>query len=591
MTRGTMKLPHTLPASTLILFLLGAGCSSGPDLFEDAAARQGLRFISYSGDHLWYLPDTMGSGAALGDYDGDGDADIFLLTGGAITDAFAAEAALHRNALWRNDGGGKFSDVSEESGLAVPGWSNGAAFGDYDGDGDLDLYVTRCGPNILYRNDGGRFADVSRSAGVDHAGWGAGAVWFDADGDLDLDLFVTNYAIYRLEEQKDKVKWFTDGLAQFPQHHPPEDDVLYRNNGDGTFTDITREAGAQGTGRGMGVVATDFDDDGDLDLFIANDVGFNDLLRNDGGRFTNVGFESGVAADENGNFQASMGVAAADHDADGDIDFFVTNYAGELNTLYRNDGGGIFTDITRRAGLQSQSIFDSVGWGTGIFDFDLDGSQDILVVNGHIAGDIFLWYMRNLANVPKGDIPQMRPEAYEGGADQERLLFLGRGDGTYIDATDRMGRAFREPRMGRGAAFGDLDADGRIDVAVTNKNGPAEILLNRIPPAGNWIAIELRSRAPNVFAIGARARVHSGGRVRAREIQAGGSYLATDDTVLHFGLGAATTVEKVEIRWPSGRMQSFENLEINRRHLLKEATSETPAEAIPAAGISPASFK
>jgi hypothetical protein len=564
-----------------------AGCAGGPDAFEDAAAREGLEFISYSGDHLWYIIDTMGSGAALGDYDGDGDADVFLMTGSAITDSYQEEAAGYKDALWRNDGGGKFTDVTAEAGVGGSGWSNGAAFGDYDGDGDLDLFVARHGPDLLYRNEGrGSFVEVGQQAGVADPGWGAGAVWFDLDGDLDLDLYVANYAVFDPVEQNGKVKWFTDGLTQFPHHFPVQDNTLFRNRGDGTFEDVTIEASAAGTGRALGVVATDIDDDGDLDLYIANDVGNDDLLRNDGGRFVNIGLDAGVAVDADGNFQAGMGVAAADYDNDGDIDLFVTNYAGELNTLYRNEGGGVFLDVTRSAGLANQRIADSVGWGTGIHDFDLDGNLDILVVNGHILGDMVLWYMRHFSGTDPSDIPQMRKEAYRAGADQSRLLFLGKGDGTFADVTDEMGSTFGTKRMGRGAAFGDLDGDGRLDVVVTNKNQPAEVLLNRMPRRGSWLALELRGRPPNVFAVGARASVHAGKQVFTREVYAGTSYLSADDTVLHFGLGPAIVVDRIEVRWPGGRTTVHPGPAINRRHIIREeeAPGSPPAQPSPAAG-------
>ena len=580
-------------SKTLLLFFICAalvghvsGCSSGPDWFEDAAAREDLEFISYSGDRLWYIIDTMGSGAALGDYDGDGDVDVFLMTGSAITDSYQEEAAGYTNALWRNDGGGKFTDVTAEAGVGRSGWSNGAAFGDYDGDGDLDLFVARHGPDLLYRNEGGgRFVEVGEQAGVADPGWGAGVVWFDYDGDLDLDLYVANYAFFDPVEQNGKVTWFTDGLTQFPHHFPIQGNTLFQNQGNGTFIDVTKATDAAGTGRALGVVATDIDDDADLDLYIANDVGNDDLLRNDGGRFVNIGLESGVAVDGDGNFQAGMGVAAADYDNDGDIDLFVTNYAGELNTLYRNEGGGFFIDVTRSAGLANQRIVDSVGWGAGIHDFDLDGNLDIMVVNGHILGSMVLGWMRLFGDPEPNDVPQMRKESYRAGADQSRLLFLGKGDGTFVDVTDEAGSTFSTKWMGRGAAFGDLDRDGMLDVVVTNKNQPAQVLMNRMPRHGSWLALELRGRPPNVFAIGARARVFAGKRVLTREVYAGTSYLSADDTVLHFGLGQAPVIDRIEVRWPGGATRVYPGPAINRRHVIREEDEPEPPFAVsPAAG-------
>ncbi len=556
------------------------GCS-GPQLFVDAAREGDLEFISYSGDHLWYLIDTLGSGLAAGDYDGDGDPDLFLCTGHAILDSYQEEANEYTNALWRNDGNGRFTDVTDVAGLKASGWSNGAVFADYDGDGDLDIFVARHGPNWLYRNEGnGAFTEVGKAAGVDHPGWGAGACFADFDGDQDLDLYVTNYAHFDIAEQKGTVDWFDKGVKQFPQYFEPEDNVLYRNNGDGTFTDVTVEAGAQGTGRSLACIAGDFDDDGDLDIFVANDVGFNNLLKNEGGKFTDVAFEAGVAGNANGEFEASMGAAAGDYDGDGDIDLIVTNYAGEQNTLYRNEGGGIFTDGTASAGLRNQRIFDCVGWGVGLYDLDLDGHLDLLVVNGHVLSNWVLWYMRNFFTSGKEDIPQMGPQAFNLGSEQPKLLFLGNGDGNFEDITDRAGSMIHGERQGRGAAFADFDGDGRIDVAVSNKNAPAQLLLNRMPTRGNWTILKLRAPPPNVFAVGARVVISAGGRTFTREIYAGTSYLSGDDFDVHCGLGGAQAIGSVTVHWPGGLVETFRDFLINRQYLLRRGQS---AQLLPSA--------
>lgn len=579
------------------------GCAEGPSLFEDAARLEPLEFISYSGDHLWYLIDTLGSGAAAGDYDGDGDPDVLLLSGHAILDEYQAEAATHGDALWRNDGGGKFTDVTREAGLWNPGWSNGAVFGDHDGDGDLDIFVARHGPGLLYRNNGdGTFTERAAEAGVAASHWGAGAVFADLDGDLDLDLYVTNYAHFDIAKEKGKVDWFDKGVLQFPQNFEPEDNVLYRNNGDGTFTDITKEANAQGSGRSLGAVATDVDDDGDLDVFVANDVGLNNLLRNDGGVFKDVALEAGVAGNPEGQFEASMGVAASDYDQDGDIDLIVTNYAGEPNTLYRNEGGGYFVDATRSARLFDQKILDSVGWGVGLHDFDLDGAVDLFVVNGHVMSNMVIWYMRNFYEKKENDIPQMGPEAFRMGASQPRLLYMGKGDGTFedilevvrkvreerssleakgIEVPDRFegrsaGSAITEPIQGRGAAFADFDGDGRLDVAITNKNAPAQVLLNRFPPRGSWTIIDLRAPSPNVYAVGARVSITAGGRTWMREVYAGTSYLSAEDLAVHAGLGSARRIDSVTVRWPGGPTEVFEDLPVDQRLLLRRGEAPKP---------------
>ncbi|MBI4587070.1 MAG: CRTAC1 family protein [Planctomycetes bacterium] len=570
------------PHHTLFLLIAFSGCEGGPQLFEDAAYERGMEFISYSGDHLWYLIGTLGSGVAAGDYDNDGDPDLFLLSGSAILEAYREEADEHADALWRNDGNGVFTDVTAQAGVGRTGWSNGAVFADYDGDGDLDLFVARHGPNLLWQNHGdGTFTEVAEQAGVADPRWAAAAAFADLDGDQDLDLYVTNYADFDIAVQKDKVKWFTDGLKQFPQYFQPAANILYRNNGDGTFTDLTAAAGVQGTGRSLAVIATDYDLDGDLDLFVANDIGFNDLFRNDGGmKFENVGFESGVCCDAEGNPQATMGAAIGDYDNDGDLDLMVTNYGGEYHTLYRNDGGGLFTDVTRAAGLVSQETLDTVGWGIGFYDLDLDGRLDILSVNGHVVGDMVLWYMRNLADLKSEKIRQMQEEAFNLGADQPKHLFLNQGDGTFADISRQAGWAIRRPRMSRGAAFADFDGDGRIDVAVSNKNEPAQILLNRMPSKGHWLRLDLRGRPPNVFAIGARVQVEAAGKVLVREVHAGTSYCSADDLILHAGLGEAAAADRVEVRWPDGAIEVFPHLEGDRFHRLTQGAGGAAAGGV-----------
>ena len=560
------KRPRPSRLGPWVLCLAGlCACRSGPPLFEESAQPGGLEFTSYAGDHLWYLLDVMGSGLAAGDYDGDGNIDLYFCSGSAILDSYQEEASHHGDALWRNGGQAQFTDVTRAAGLGVHGWSNGAVFADLDGDGDLDLFVARLGRSLLYRNEGdSTFREVGKAAGIDHIGFGSGAAIADLDGDGDLDIYLTEYARYDPRAEKGKVSGFSSGVMQFPQFFEPEGNVLYRNNGDGTFTDITREANAAADGRSLGVVATDYDDDGDLDLFVANDVGPNNLLQNDGGKFTEVGLLAGVAYNGDGQFEASMGAAAGDIDNDGRIDLIVTNYGGEKNTLYRNEGGGAFSDFTKEAGLINQRVLDSVGWGVGFYDFDLDGNLDLLVVNGHVVPGYVGWYMRNIHD-SSSDIPQMRSEAYRGGARQSKILFLGRGGGKFQDATDEAGDAITDPRRSRGAAFADFDGDGLIDVAVSNRAEPAQVILNRMPRRGNWVILELRAPSPNVFAVGARVQVFAGGRTFTREVYAGSSYLSGDDLACHFGLGPAAGVDKVEVRWPDKTRERFEGLPVNRR--------------------------
>ncbi len=550
-------------------------CAHEPGYFLDVAERDGMEFVSYSGDRLWYLIDTLGAGVAAGDYDGDGDSDLFFLSGHAILDSFQDEADEHSNALWRNDGG-TFTDVTTETGLHRTGWSNGAVFADYDDDGDLDLYVARHGPNLLYRNDGGKFVERAAEAGVDDHGFGTSACFFDYDGDGDLDLYAANYAIFDVAEQKGKVKWFTDGVKQFPQYFESQDNVLYRNDGNGRFTDVTEAAGAAGTGRSLGVVATDYDQDGDLDLFVANDVGFNNLLHNDAGEFRDVALLTGVACNERGAFEACMGVDAADIDNDGDMDLIVTNYGGEQNTVYRNEGDGFFVDATRELGLVNQAVLDCVGWGVGFHDFNQDQHLDLFVINGHVVSNMVAFYMRHW-NDSSNDIPQMGAGSFRLGAKQTKLFFFGGPDGQFRDATQECGYEVSSPRMGRGAAFADLDLDGSVDVAVSNKNAEAQVLLNRFPNRGNWIVFDLRSPPPNRFAIGAVVSIPiAEGKSLTRELHAGTSYLSASELAVHFGLGEMTLVERVEVRWPDGVVEVFEDLEVNRRHQLERRVGAAP---------------
>ena len=553
------------------------GCSQAPGVFPDVAADGDLEFTSYSGDNVWYLIDTMGSGLGAGDLDGDDRPDLVLLTGSAITDSFQSEAAEYRNAIWLNREDG-FVDAARTSGFESRGWSFGSTLVDYDADGDLDIYVTRHGPNHLWRNDGSaRFTEVASGAGLDDKGWGASAVFADLDGDGDLDVYVANYAKFDIEEQKGTVNWFT--VNQFPHHFPPDADTLYRNNGDGTFTDITAASGTGGSGRSMTVLATDFDDDGDTDLFVANDIGDNALYRNDGGlRFNDVAGPAGVATDGDGRFQASMGAASGDYDNDGDMDIMVTNYGGEYHTLYRNEGG-FFSDVTRAAGLDLPQTRDTVGWGIGLYDFDLDGHLDIFSVNGHVVGGLALaamrqpWWLPDWLSGTADDVerlaavyPQMGPAAFNLPADQQKHFFLGRGDGTFAEFGPDAGPGITYPRMSRGAAFADFDGDGRIDVAVSNKNQALQILMNRIPRAGNGLELDLRAPAPNTHAIGSRVRVRAGGRDVYREVVAGSSYCSSDALTLHVGLGPVSSVESVEIRWPDGIRETHTNLAVNRRY-------------------------
>ncbi len=580
----------------LLLSLIGlSSCANDPGLFVDMAVRDGLEHISYSGDNNWYLIDTLGTGIAAGDLNQDGKPDLLHLTGSAITDRHKATADQHSNAFWVNTGT-SFEDRTASSALGQIGWSNGATIADYDGDGDLDIFIARHGPNQLWRNDGNlKFVEVGKEAGVDNGDWSLASSFADFDGDGDLDLYVTNYGEFDIEEQKDTVNWFT--VKQFPHYFPPTDNVLYRNEGNGKFTNITKTAGPKGvagTGRSMTSLAADFDDDGDIDLFVANDIGFNDMYVNDGKMsFTNIAVECGVACDAEGNFQASMGAACGDFDNDGDLDITVTNYGGEYHTFYRNDSTDqdmLFTDITIRAGLVTKTTLDTVGWGVGLHDLNLDGNLDLLSVNGHVVEGIAHsslqrpWWLPDwLVGIEEdletlSEYPQMMPQAFNLPAHQPKHLFLGDGKGKFTDYAEEVGDPMLDTKMSRGAAFADFDDDGRMDVAVSNKNQNTQILLNRLPPKGAWMKVFLAQTGKNPFAVGAKVQVKVGDRWFTRALLAGTSYCSSDAYPLHFGLGMVDKVQEVKIRWPDGNTEIHRELKANRSYKIEKGKEPVPIE-------------
>ena len=588
MTKHAFTLPGRKPLARLLIAalpLLLLCCTSGPDLFEDLADRDDLEFVAYTGDNIWYLIDSFGAGLAAGDYDDDGKPDLLLLTGSAITAKDQEKARSHTNALWRNEGD-TMSDRTASAGVGSTGWSNGAVFADYDGDGDLDIFVARHGPNELWRNNGdGTFTDMAEQAGVTDSRWTTTGSFADFDGDGDLDLYIVNYCLFDIEEQADTVHWFT--IKQFPHYFDPQENVLFRNNGDGTFTDVTAMSGPEGvagTGRSLMVMATDYDNDFDLDILVCNDIGPNDLYRNDGTmHFENIGVAAGFGTDAEGNFQASMGIAAGDIDFDGDLDYLTSHYGGEYHTLYLNDGRGGFTDNTVGAGLVNQMTIDTVCWGTGFHDLDLDGNLDLFLVAGHVITDFvrrgMLWHWGEDAEYLDEEEyieenPQMADKSFNLGANQPKLLFLGKGDGTFVDFTESAGATLAEGKMSRGAAFADYDNDGRLDVAVSNKNQAAQVLLNRIPRKGRWVKIDLRADAPNHFAVGARLHVRAAGRTHIREIHAGTSYCSGSDYVVHVGLGDVEQIDEVEVRWPDGEIQKHTDLEVDSTYRITQGHGE-----------------
>jgi hypothetical protein len=497
-----------------------------------------------------HILESGGSGVALFDYDGDGRLDIYLVTAFELSDQ--GEKVAHRNALFRNEGNWRFKDVSKGSGLDAVAWGNGVCAGDYDNDGRLDLYVTNFGPNFLFRNNGnGTFTDRAVSSGVAGSGWSTGCAFFDADGDGDLDLYVARYvsASWADVPKAQRTLVWRGGPKTMvgPKGMPGESDLFYENRGDGTFLEAADAHGLTDAARGygFGVVATDYDDDGWIDLFVANDTTPNFLYRNRGnGRFESVGLASGVALNNEGRAQAGMGVDSGDYDGDGRFDFIVTNFAHDVNTLYRNLDGQHFEDATSASGLAGPT-FVRMGWGTAFFDADLDGKLDLFFANGHIYPNV-------------DEYPELQ-ETYR----QKNQLFLNR-ENRFIDVSDTAGGGLQVAKSSRGLAVGDLDNDGDLDLVVSNMDDLPTVLENRQQTGHHWVAIQLLKPGQNQFCIGARVTIEAGGRRQVREIRSGGGYLSQNDLRAFYGLGTYTGAVKVEVRMPGGATWQWQGQPIDR---------------------------
>lgn len=520
----------------------------------DATAASGVHSLNVCGERSKdYVVESLGSGACWFDYDADGDPDLFVPNGARRPDAGVPDTAS--DTLFRNDGGGRFTEVTRRAGLVDSSWSVGCAAADVDGDGWIDLYITQFGPNRLYRNLGeGRFEDITARAGVGDPGMGTGAAFADADGDGDLDLYVANYVALEWKSARRRGGCTFRGLQVYCGPMGLEDgpDVFYRNNGDGTFRNATREAGFADVppGYGLGVEWADYDNDGDLDLFVANDSTPNYLFRNDGGHFRDVGTEAGVAFNGEGREQASMGVDFGDFDNDGWLDLFMTNFSHDYSTLYRNEGDGAFSDVTFRAGLGEATLW-TLGWGTRFADFDNDGWRDLFEANGHVFPET------NQTNIGT---------SYE----QDNQLFINQAGRRFAERSAEAGLRSLPRRSWRGAAFADYDSDGDTDVFVVAIDDAAVLLRNEGGERASWAGFDLRGQPPNRQAIGARVTLVAGGRRQMDEVRAGGSYAGQNDLRLLFGLGAATRVERVEIRWPSGARQVLTDLAARQYHRIEE---------------------
>jgi enediyne biosynthesis protein E4 len=540
-----------------------ADAAPSPAAFEEVGR---LPARTYCGgptkDHI--LESACG-GIALLDYDGDGRLDIYLVTAAGLTPK--RERIPHRNTLYRNLGGWKFEDVSKQGGVDAAAWGNGVCAGDFDDDGRLDLYVTNWGPNFLFRNRGdGSFEEVATRAGVAAGGWSTGCTFLDADADGDMDLYVARYvettwdAVVRAERT---LLWRNGPRIMVgPAGLRGETDLFFENLGNGRFADATETHGLSDPARayGFGVVATDYDDDGFVDLFVANDSNPNFLYRNLGnGRFESVGLAAGVAVNGEARAQAGMGADAGDYDGDSRMDFVLTAFAHDRNTLYRNVDGRNFEDASTAAALAAPT-FVRMGWGTAFLDADLDGKLDLFFANGHIFADI-------------ENYPQLG-ETYR----QKNQLLLNLGT-RFRDVSERAGGGLQVARVGRGLAVGDLDDDGDPDIVVSNMDDAPTLLENRQRTGHHWVAFRVVSPTGNRFAIGAKVTVDAGGRKQLREIRSGGSYLSQSDLRLYFGMGEYAGPVTVEVRMPGGRRWRWRELLVDRLHLLELSESSSVSKA------------
>ena len=508
--------------------------------YREVAQEAGIDFQHYNGAQgEYYYVETFGAGAAFFDADGDGWQDLYLINGAHLAGPLPPTPPINR--FYRNAGDGTFADLSVESGAGDRGYGMGCAAGDFDNDGDQDLYATNFGPNVLLSNDGGgRFADVTQVAGVGDGRWGTSTGFLDFDNDGDLDLFVVNYVHFSLQGniqcKRGAIRFYCE-----PSTYAPIGDMLYRNDGR-RFVDMTKRMGIHAVGRGLGVAFADSDLDGDTDIYVANDGTPNFLYENRGGHFVESGLRAGVQYNEDGHAEAGMGVDFGDFDNDGYADLFVTNYSRETNTLYWNDGRGRFADFTAHLGLGAPSYLP-LGFGTKFMDYDNDGDLDLFVGNGHVVDNI---------EQLDADLRYAQPD-----------LMLRNQDGAHFEeVSDQLGSDFVVERAVRGAAAADWDNDGDLDLLATTAAGRPRLLRNDGGNRQHWIELLLVG-AGQRDALGARVTVTAGGARQVRERQSGGSYLSGHDPRLHFGLGQATKAD-ITIRWPDGQVQTLAAIDANQ---------------------------
>ncbi|HXG83018.1 MAG TPA: CRTAC1 family protein [Pyrinomonadaceae bacterium] len=533
----------------------------------DVYKQTGINFVHTSAPEKKYIVESMSGGVLLIDYDRDGFLDIYFTN--APTVEMALKNQKSKSLLYRNNGNGTFTDVTDKAGVGFPGYAMGGAVGDFNNDGFPDMYITCLGGNVLYQNNGdGTFTDVTKKAGVADGRWSVGAAFGDYDGDGFLDLIVINYVDFKLNDlptfgSLPTCKFRGVDVQCGPRGLKGAGDSIFKNNGDGTFTDVSKQLGMDDPGGyyGMQPVWSDFGNTGRLDVYVANDSTPNYFYRNAGKeKFLEEGLITGTAVSGDGSEQGSMGVAVGDYLHTGNFAIYTTNFVDEYNTLYRNNGNYDFTDVSFAAKV-AQVTRPYVGWGTGFFDLDNDTWLDLFVVNGHVY-------------------PQMDQISSGLGYKQGKLLFVNNGDGTFCDATKQGGAVLSEPRVSRGAAFGDLDNDGQIDIVVEDLDSSPMILKNEGDKTNHWITLELGAKIGNPLAIGARIKATTGKVVQTEEIRSGGSYLSQNDLRVHFGLGKATKVDSIEIRWNSGKTETIKDVAADKFYAVLEGEGIVSFEKI-----------
>jgi enediyne biosynthesis protein E4 len=555
-----MQTRLVLPAGLLLMGLALVGAVTSIRMV-DIAGSSGLNLPNTFGgkDKKTYILESTGNGVAIFDYDGDGANDILVANGTTLDRSAGPPRTVQ---LYHNDGRGQFTDVSRKAGFTFEGWAQGVCVGDYNNDGKPDLLITYYGHNRLYRNLGnGTFADATAEAHLPAAGirYGAGCSFVDYDRDGWLDLFVANYVeldLGRTPKPGEDAACNWKGLAVWcgPHGLPLSTNLLYHNNGDGTFTDVSEHAGILKPGGryGLGVVAADFDNDGWPDIYVACDQTPSLLFHNrHDGTFEERGVAAGVAYNFDGQLQSGMGVAIGDFDGDGLLDIAKTNFSGDIPSLFRNEGGGFFEDVSQRAGLAANHL---LGWGIAFVDLDDDGWKDLVIANGHVYPEV--------DHSPVGD-------RYL----QKTLVYRNLGNGRFADITETAGPALAISRPARGLAVGDVDGDGRPEIVIVNMNSTPSLLKNT-GPRRNFLSLTLAGTKSNRSAIGARVTVEAAGRRQVDEVMSGGSFYSQNDMSLYFGLGAASIATRIEVRWPSGDTREWKNVAVNRRLRITEGSAE-----------------